>query len=90
MEELVADIGARAVPDLVLLDVMLPDGNGFDMLTSIRRHPKLALLPVVMLTVLAKPEEVRRGLSLGADGYITKPYSKRVLTEIIRSVLKHG
>jgi CheY-like chemotaxis protein len=89
-KELVEEIGRRALPDLVLLDVMLPDGNGFDMLTSIRRHPRLALLPVVMLTVRAKPEEVRRGLNLGADGYITKPYSKRVLTEIIRSVLKHG
>lgn len=89
-EELVAEIGARTLPDLLLLDVMLPDGNGFDILTNIRRHAKLALLPVVMLTVLAKPEEVRRGLNLGADGYITKPYSKRVLTEVIRNVLKHG
>ena len=89
-KELVAEINAHALPDLVLLDVMLPDGNGFDMLTSIRRHPKLALLPVVMLTVLAKPQEVRRGLNLGADGYITKPYSRRVLIEIIRSVLKHS
>ena len=89
-KELVAEIGARALPDLVLLDVMLPDGNGFDMLTNIRRHPKLALLPVVMLTVLAKPEEVRRGLNLGADGYVTKPYSRRVLTEVIQSVLKHA
>lgn len=89
-KELVEEIGTRALPDLVLLDVMLPDGNGFEMLTSIRRHPKLALLPVVMLTALAKPEEVRRGLNLGADGYITKPYSRRVLAEVIRSVLKHS
>jgi DNA-binding response OmpR family regulator len=74
----------------VLLDVMLPDGNGFEMLTSMRRHPKLALLSVVMLTVLAKSEEVRRGLKLGADGYITKPYSKSVLMDIIRRVRKHS
>ena len=89
-KELIEEIGTRVLPDLVLLDVMLPDGNGFDVLTNIRRHPQLALLPVVMLTVLAKPEEVRRGLNLGADGYITKPYSKRVLTEVIRTVLKHS
>jgi len=88
--ELVEEIGTRALPDLVLLDVMLPDGNGFEMLTSMRRHPKLALLSVVMLTVLAKSEEVRRGLKLGADGYITKPYSKRVLMDIIRRVRKHS
>ncbi len=88
-KELIDELGSRAVPDIVLLDVMLPDGNGFEMLTSIRRHPKLALLPVVMLTVLGSPSEVFRGLGLGADGYVTKPYSRRGLTEVIRSVLKH-
>ena len=51
---------------------------------------KLALLPVVILTALAEPADVRRGLDLGADGYVTKPYSKRVVAEIIRSVLKHA
>ena len=89
-KELVEQIRAQALPDLVLLDVNLPDGNGFDVLASIRRHPKLALLPVVMLTALAEPADVRRGLDLGADGYVTKPYSKRVVAEIIRSVLKHA
>jgi CheY-like chemotaxis protein len=88
--ELVDALRSGTLPDLVLLDVMLPDGNGFDVLTNIRRHPKLALLPVVMLTVLAKPEEVQRGLNLGADGYITKPYSKKILTDTLRSVLKHS
>ena len=89
-KELVEEIRTRTRPDLLLLDVNLPDGNGFDVLTSIRRHPKLALLPVVMLTALADPQDVRRGLELGADGYITKPYSKKILTQIIRSVLKHA
>jgi len=88
--ELVQELRTRAAPDAVLLDVMLPDGNGFDVLASIRRHPKLALLPVVMLTMLAKPDEVGRGLALGADGYVTKPYSKKILTDTLRAVLKHG
>jgi CheY-like chemotaxis protein len=88
--ELVNEIRTRAPPDAVLLDIMLPDGNGFDILASFRRHPKLALLPVMLLTVLAAPEDVRRGLALGADGYITKPYSKKILTETIRTVLKHA
>ena len=78
------------LPDLLLLDVNLPDGDGFDILGRIRRHRKLALLPVVMLTARTDPEDVRRGLDVGADGYITKPYSKKILTEIIRSVLKHA
>jgi CheY-like chemotaxis protein len=88
--ELLEELRTRAPPDLVLLDIMLPDGNGFDVLTNMRRHPKLALLPVVMLTVLAKPEDVQRGLNLGADGYITKPYSKNILAQTLRSVLKHS
>ena len=89
-KELVAQMRARALPDLILLDAMLPDGSGFDVLRNIRRHAKLALLPVVMLTALTDRQEVRRGLGLGADGYITKPYSKNVLTDTIRSVLKHA
>jgi len=89
-KELAKELETRKAPDAVLLDVMLPDGNGWDVLSSIRRHPKLALLPVVMLTALGKPEEVRRGMALGVDGYITKPYSKKILSDTIRTVLKHG
>jgi CheY-like chemotaxis protein len=89
-KELAHEIRARALPDLLLLDAMLPDGNGFDILRNIRRHAKLALLPVIMLTALTERKEVRRGLGLGADGYITKPYSKNILTDTIRSVLKHA
>jgi CheY-like chemotaxis protein len=88
--ELVQEIRTRKIPDVVLLDIMLPDGNGFDVLVSMRRHPKLALLPVIMLTALGHPEQVRRGLALGADGYITKPYSKKILTDTIGAVLKHA
>jgi CheY-like chemotaxis protein len=88
-KELIEEIRARRPPDVVVLDVMLPDGNGLDVLASIRRHPALALLPVVMLTSLAKPEDVRRGLTLGADGYVTKPYGKQILPDTIRTVLKH-
>jgi len=69
---------------------MLPDGNGFDILARIRSHPKLALLPVVMLTALNEPDEVRWGLALGADGYVTKPYSKSILAETIGAVLRHA
>jgi CheY-like chemotaxis protein len=78
------------LPDLLLLDVNLPDGDGFDILGRIRRHRKLALLPVVMLTARTDPEDVRRGLESGADGYITKPYSKNILTQTVRRVLKHA
>ena len=76
------------VPDLMLLDVMLPDGNGFEILGKLRRHPAYALLPIVMLTVKNDPADIQYGLETGADGYVTKPYSKSVLADTIARVLK--
>ena len=76
-------------PDLLLLDVMLPDGNGFDILAQLRARPEFAMLPIVLLTVKAELVHIRNGLALGADGYITKPYSKNQLAEVIGRVLKH-
>ena len=75
-------------PDLVLLDVMLPDGNGFDLLAKLRASPEFATLPVVMLTAKTELADIHRGLALGADGYITKPYSKTQLAEVMGRVLK--
>ena len=77
-------------PDLLLLDVMLPDGNGFDILGQLRGRPDFATLPIVLLTVKAELANIRNGLALGADGYITKPYSKNQLAEVIGRVLKHA
>ncbi|MGH8687926.1 MAG: response regulator [Burkholderiales bacterium] len=78
----------EGAPDLLLLDVTLPDGNGFELLTKMRRHAVLGSLPIVMLTSENEPEDVGRGLLLGADGYITKPYTKNILADVIRRVLK--
>jgi CheY-like chemotaxis protein len=75
-------------PDLLLLDVLLPDGNGLDILAKLRARPEFAMLPVVLLTVQAQLAHIRKGLALGADGYITKPYSKNQLAEVISRVLK--
>jgi len=77
-------------PDLMLLDVMLPDGNGFDILAQLRVRPEFATLPIVLLTAKTELVDIRNGLALGADGYVTKPYSKTQLQEIIAHVLKHG
>jgi CheY-like chemotaxis protein len=75
-------------PDLLLLDVMLPDGDGFDILAKLRCWPEFATLPVVLLTAKAELADIHRGLALGADGYVTKPYSKEQLAEVIGRVLK--
>ena len=78
----------EALPDAILLDVMLPDGNGFDALSAIRRHPRYAHLPVVMVTAETAPESASLGLELGCEGYITKPYGVNTLEYVLRYVLK--
>lgn len=85
--EIVAELRRPPLPDLVLLDVMLPDADGFDILAAIRRHPALAAVPVVMLTAKSTRESVLKGLAGGADGYITKPFEMDVLMKAIGVVL---
>ena len=82
------DLRLSGAPDLVLLDVMLPDCSGFDVLAELRRHPDHTLLPIIMLTVKSDPADIRTGIALGADGYVTKPYSKAVLAQTIEQVLR--
>jgi CheY-like chemotaxis protein len=78
----------EARPDLLLLDVMLPDGDGFDILAQLRGDPVFATLPIVLLTAKTELADIHHGLALGADGYITKPYSMEQLAEVISRVLK--
>lgn len=80
-------LGKSPVPDLVLLDVELPDVNGFKVLTYIRSHPRLRSVPVIMLTARATREAVIKGLAAGADGYVTKPFEVDALLETVRTVL---
>lgn len=75
-------------PDLLLLDVALPDGDGFQVLTRMRRHPLLSSLPIILLTARNDAADIGKGLVLGADAYITKPYTKNILADVIRRVLK--
>jgi len=86
--ETLHDLATQPAADVVLLDVMLPDGDGFQILAGMRRHAKFALIPVIMLTALDSAGDIRRGLALGADGYLTKPYSKDLLADTIRQVLR--
>ena len=78
----------EGAPDLLLLDIMLPDGDGFDVLSKMRRHQALGSLPIVLLTARNDPADIGRGLALGADGYITKPYTKNILADVVERVLK--
>lgn len=73
------------LPDLVLLDVMMPDLDGFETLARLR---EFSSVPVIMLTVKGDEEDRIRGLDLGADDYVTKPFSPRELSSRIRAVLR--
>jgi two-component system OmpR family response regulator len=86
-DEIVAEFRRGPRPDLVLLDVMLPDVDGFEVLLKIRQHPGLQTVPVVMLTAKATREAVLKGLAGGADGYITKPFEIDVLINAVNVVL---
>ena len=74
-------------PSLVLLDVMLPDADGFGVLNKIRQSPSLSGLPVVMLTSRSEKSDILKGLALGADGYITKPAKLSVLQKVMAELL---
>jgi two-component system phosphate regulon response regulator PhoB len=78
----------RHPPALLVLDLMLPDLSGTDVCRQVRQDPELAALPIIMLT--AKADEVDRvvGLELGADDYVTKPFSPRELVLRVRAVLR--
>jgi two-component system phosphate regulon response regulator PhoB len=84
------DMLAQEKPDLVLLDLMLPELSGTDLASKIRTNPAISALPIIMLT--AKSDEVDQvvGLTLGADDYITKPFSFKVLQARIEAVLRRS
>lgn len=88
VQGLVRALGDQGPPDLVLLDVELPDGNGFDVLAKMRRSRTYAKLPIVMLTAKREPADIATGLALGADGYVTKPYSKNIVVGVVSGVLE--
>ena len=77
-------------PDLVLLDVMLPKRDGFDVCKRIRANPAWNDIRIVMLTAKGRDSEREKGLALGADAYITKPFSTREAMEQIKRFLDDG
>jgi two-component system, OmpR family, catabolic regulation response regulator CreB len=80
----------RQVPDLLILDIGLPDGNGLDVCKKMRAHPLHKHIPILMLS--AQGEEIDRvlGLELGADDYVTKPFSPRELVARVNALLRRA
>ena len=94
-EVLIANDGEEAVqrirgdrPDLVLLDVMMPKKSGFEVCQEIKADPALADIRILMLTAKGRDTEVAKGLALGADAYMTKPFATKELVERVRELVE--
>jgi two-component system alkaline phosphatase synthesis response regulator PhoP len=88
-EEAMAEI-SRAAPDLVLLDVMMPKIDGFSICTQIRANPEWKDVRIIMLTARGRDVEREKGLALGADDYITKPFSTKEAIARVEAVLRRS
>jgi DNA-binding response OmpR family regulator len=86
-EEAVA-LANSHMPDLILLDVRMPKVTGFEACETLKASPNTKDIPVVFLSAYANKDEIRQGLALGADEYLTKPIAPDVLTERVSCILK--
>lgn len=78
---------AKALPDVLLLDVMMPKRDGFDVCQTVRATPEWAHVKIVMLTARGRAIEKEKGLALGADDYITKPFSTHEVVERVKALM---
>ncbi|MBI5920654.1 MAG: response regulator [Betaproteobacteria bacterium] len=78
---------AELEPDLVLLDIMMPKKSGFEVCQEVRANPDWTAIKLIMLTAKGRDTEVQKGMALGADAYVTKPFSTKDLVIKVRSVL---
>lgn len=78
---------AAELPDLVLLDAMMPKRDGFDVCQTVRANPAWSAVRIVMLTAKGRDVERDKGLALGADAYITKPFSTREVVDRVKQLL---
>jgi DNA-binding response OmpR family regulator len=76
----------QSTPDLLLLDAMMPQRDGYDVCQTIRADPRWASLPIIMLTAKSRDVERQKGMALGATDYVTKPFSTR---DLVATVRKH-
>ena len=75
---------AREKPDAVVLDVMMPDLSGYDVLRFIRKDPRLKHIPVILVSARSRPEDIQEGLNAGAEVYLTKPVAFADLRQAVQ------
>ena len=80
----------RKIPSLIILDLMLPGVDGFDVCKSLKNDPRTKAVPIVMLTARSEEADIVIGLELGADDYLTKPFSPRELIARVRAILRRS
>lgn len=80
----------REKPDLVILDVMLPGQSGYDVCRKVKNNPKLRHIPIIILSAKHEELDTLLGLELGADDYITKPFSVRILMSKVKAILRRS
>lgn len=80
----------EALPDLIILDMMLPDISGVEFLRQMRSKPNFDALPVLILSALIDPDRIRAALDAGADRYLTKPYIANNLLTVVTDILRTG
>jgi two-component system alkaline phosphatase synthesis response regulator PhoP len=85
-EEALEKIRVHA-PDLVLLDIMMPRIDGYEVARAVRNDPATAALPIIMLSAKAQEEDIRKGVEIGVDEYITKPFSPEHLVHVVAGYL---
>lgn len=83
-------IAAQFQPDLILLDIMLPGADGLEVCKRLKAESKTEHIPIIMLTALCEEADVVTGLELGADDYVTKPFSPRVLLARVKAALRRN
>jgi DNA-binding response OmpR family regulator len=84
------DMIVRELPDLVLLDVMMPKKTGFEVCQDVRGNEALQGVKILMLTAKGRDTDVAKGLALGADAYMTKPFATRELAQKVAQMLGHA
>ncbi len=82
------NMALKMTPDLILLDIMLPTIDGFQVCSQLKKKPQLKDIPIIMLTARADEEDIIKGLETGADDYITKPFHPKILMARIKTALR--
>lgn len=82
------EMAKNHLPDLILLDLMLPEMDGFEVCKKLKQKEKTRSIPIIMLTARSEDDHMVKGLELGADDYVTKPFSPQVLVARVKAVLR--